>query len=949
MLPIFPRSGFDQSVTTPVLIGVLASWFFCETYGWVFAGLVVPGYLASVFLLEPVAGAIDLFEAVLTYFAARAIGEHLPRLGVTSRIFGRERFFLVVLVSILVRLAVEGWLLPRFVPHVTWAYSVGLVVVPLTANACWKTGLARGAIQNGIPALLVYLALRYVLVPHTNLSLAGFELSTENLAAGFLSSPKAYILLITGAMIAAQANLRYGWDFNGILVPALLGLAIVEPVKFAATFAETMILVGAVALLIRITPLKRANIEGPRRTVLFFCVDYALRFGWAAAMGSRLPGGDIVAFMGFGYLLPTLLAVKISQKSSAPLVLLPTLKISILGFVAGSLVGFAGHLFDRNTEVAPANAAPQARVMPRPPETAAAAALWVSQLAVEGLPEPDSNVTGDLTKLPALLDAVAHGRPTPEVEAGSLLQRGEGDGIFLVRERFDTLIARHGTPSYLFRAPLPAEPVVALVPTPVACPACAALAGQLLNTKDIDAIVIAGIEESPSNWLDIEKTAHAAARVIAGRKGSLLAIRDKSTKDTKAVGPTSPRVSAAMRHFNGTALVSYRGDTVLTIDAMQIASALAPTRPTVSFDSATDLAATLDPIRAATHPGELEHLIALRRLVLDPMLSPDAMPSAKALAPFAASALGYQLTAPARWPSGGEGVALLPAQRGLPIAVFARTNGVRESLVEAPTGSHAGVRDLAIRLTFAVNADALVIGEVFDGAMRAGAVRAAHGAATNGRAPVVFLVREDKSAEALKANGEATISTWMDDGKAGALGHLALEKLGVPAVDAPPDLATRDLASRTLLKPTAVVAITAGGKRLESASLDATRRAHEFLPGLPLRDGTATDVARTLARTLEGGKPSAPANIDEIVRRAAADGSVTAGRILTEQMARSAVVAAIARTKEGSFIVVVARTDRAQLVVFAPLDASDVRSERKATFDNCLSVPTVPGVCEAPR
>ena len=937
MLPIFPRSGFDQSVTTPVLIGVLASWFFCETYGWVFAGLVVPGYLAAVFLLEPVAGVIDVFEAVLTYFVARGIGEYLPRLGVTSRIFGRERFFLVVLVSILVRLAVEGWLLPRFVPHVTWAYSVGLVVVPLAANACWKTGLARGAIQNGVPTLVVYLALRWLLVPYTNLSLAGFELSTENLAAGFLSSPKAYILLITGAMIAAQANLRYGWDFNGILVPALLGLAVVEPVKLAATFAETLILVGVVALLIKVTPLKRANIEGPRRTVLYFSVDYALRFAWAAAMGSRLPGGDIVAFMGFGYLLPTLLAVKISQRSSAPLVLLPTLKVSVLGFVAGSLIGFAGHLFDREAEASTANA-PSLRVMPKPPASPAGAALWVSQLAIDGLPEPDGNVTGDLSKLPALLDDIAHDRAKrSDLETAEIQE-----GLFLVRERFDTLLARHGTPSYLFRAPLPAEPVVALVPTPLACPACAALAGQLLQRKDVDAVVVAGIEEPAVRWLDLETTAHAAARVLAG-KGALVALRDKSTKDTKAIGPTSPRVSTAMRRYNGTALVSYRGDAVLTVDPLPIAEALAPIRQSVTFASATDIAATLDPLRAATHPGDLEHLIALRRLVLDPMLSPDATSAARALAPFAAATLGYQLTTPAPWPSGGEGVALLPAQRGLPIAVFARTSGVRESLVEAPTGNRGGVRDLAIRLTFAVDADALVIGEVFDGAMRAGAVRAAHGAATNHRAPVVFLVREDKSSDG------ATIAAWMDDGKAAALGRLALEKLGVPAVDAPPDLATRDLATRTLLKPTAVVAITAGGKRLEGASLDATRRAHAFLPDLPVRDGTVSDIARTLARGIEARKSTAASNIDEIVRRAAADGSVTAGRELMEQIARGGVAAAVARTKEGSFLVAVARTERAEVVVAASLDASDTKTERRPSREACLAAPVIPGTCESPR
>lgn len=43
--------------------------------------------------------------------------------------FGRERFFLIVLVSIVVRLAVEGALFPRLVSQATWAFSIGLVVV----------------------------------------------------------------------------------------------------------------------------------------------------------------------------------------------------------------------------------------------------------------------------------------------------------------------------------------------------------------------------------------------------------------------------------------------------------------------------------------------------------------------------------------------------------------------------------------------------------------------------------------------------------------------------------------------------------------------------------------------------------------------------------------------------------------------------------------------------
>lgn len=943
VLPIFPRSGFDQSVTTPVLLGVLASWLFTETFGWVFAGLVVPGYLASVFLLAPAAGVIDIFEAVLTYFVARLIGEHLPRIGVTSRVFGRERFFLVVLVSILVRLAVEGWLLPRAVPHATWAYSVGLVVVPLAANACWKTGLARGIVQNGVPALLVYLMLRWVLVPHTNLSLAGFELATENMAASFLASPKAYILLITGALLAAAANVRYGWDFNGILVPALLGLALAEPVKFGATFVEALLLWVVVLILIRLTPLKRANIEGPRRTVLFFTVDYALRFAWAGVAGRSLPGGDIVAFMGFGYLLPTLLAVKISQKGSAPLVLLPTLKVSVLGFVMGSLIGFAAHLFDGAT--APPPQALAARTMPRPPSSPEGAALWVSQLAIDGLPEPDSSVTGDLTRIRDFLEAVAKG-DLARARAANVEAAAITDGVMVVRERFDTLLGRRGLPTYVFRMPLPEQPVVVLVPTPLACPASAAAAGKLIADGDADAVVLAGIEEPKKAWLDLETTAHAAARWLA-RGGTFVTVRDLGDPriaQANDVPASLERVAKASRRFAGTRLLAQRGELVLAIDPTAVGVALAPQRWPIPLGSATEIAGVLEGVRAATHPGELEHLIGLRRLVLDPLLAPAANGPSRALAPFAAATLGYRLTAPSPWPGGGEGVALLPAQRDLPIALFARTSGVHDRVVEAPVGAHRGVRDVAVRLGVALGADAIILGEAFDGAMRAGAVRAAHAAATDAHAPTVFVVREDKTASAT-----AKVAAWMDDGRGLATAHRAFDALGIVVVDAAPDLPLRDMASRTLLRPTAVIALTAGPKTFEAASLDQTRRAHEQLD-VPLRDGALGEAAAALEAGLDTTRAAAAAaeGIDEVVRRAA-EGSIVAAHRLSGESATTALRLALVRAREGSFIVGVARTKRETLVIAADLAGAGAwRTERRPTLRACIESPVVPGVCGAP-
>jgi hypothetical protein len=960
VFPIFPRSGFDQSVTTPVLLGLLVSWMFTETLGWVFAGLVVPGYIASVFLLDPAGGLVDVLEAALTYAVARVIGEQLPRTGIMSRVFGRERFFLVVLVSILVRLAVEAWLLPRLRIG-AWAYSVGLVVVPLAANACWKTGFWRGVVQNGVPTLIVYLLLRYVLAPYTNLSLAGFELATENVAASFLASPKAYILLLTGGAFAAAANLRYGWDFNGLLVPALLALALFEPVKFATTFAETLIVYGLVTLLVRFTPLRRTNIEGPRRTVLFFTVDYGLRFAFAAALGRSLPGGDIVAFIGFGYLLPTLLAVKISQRASVPLVLLPTLKVSVLGFVVGTLLGFVAKEIERATGVA--QAMPQVRALPAPPRDPTAAALWASALSIENAPEPDATLTGDLSRLREVFDAVAGG-DVERARAVGLEPSDLDGGVTLLRERFETLAARRGIPSYLFRRPTgapgrDASQAIVLVPTPLASPAAAVAAGRLVARGDADVAVLAGVEEPSSHWL--ETTAHAAARLLAqGRTLVVLYAADAPLPRGLGVrdpAPEAPPVVARIAHQLGDrpgvakVIAASDGEVDVAIDPAAVAAEVEPPRAAVDLSSATAMAMALDDVRPASATDE-EHLVALRRLLLEPILTPGARESARALAPFAAAALGYRLTAPARWTTGEQAVALLPVERERPIALFVRTGGVPGRVLEAPAAGHRGIRDLALRVGASLGVDAIVLGWSWHDDMHDGALRAAHAAATTGPAPEVFLLRDDpaESRRLLK------IGAWMDDGAALARGRRAAESLGLTAADAPVDPALRELATHTLLRPTPVVAFAASPTLQEAASLDAARLAWGRFHGVPalLRDGTLAEATRLLAASLDDTRPPAADGVVEAARSAATETSVVAMDRLFRALRAEAANAAVVRTKEDTFLAVVARRGRPPAasvsvvtVAFGGSGASDAwRYERRPRASACIDAPLANGACE---
>jgi len=350
-LTLFPAYSLDTSILAAVLVGVLILALLTETFGWVFVGLVVPGYLASVFVIHPEAGVTVVAEAMLTYALALGLSAGISRTGAWSEFFGRDRFFAIVLSSVLVRALSEAVILPHVGRWLDarWGtsfaldrslHSIGLVLVPLTANAFWKLKLRRGLWQVGVPVVLTYALLRFVLLPATNLSFSSLELMYEDVAQDFLASPKAYIILLTTALLAARFNLNYGWDFNGILVPALLALTWLEPAKLVSTLVEVLLLVGGARALLAMPGLRTLNLEGPRKTVLVFFLGFVVKWAIGWVLGGRMPGLKVTDLFGFGYLVPTLLAVKILQKKAMARVMLATVHTSLAGFVVGSLVGF---------------------------------------------------------------------------------------------------------------------------------------------------------------------------------------------------------------------------------------------------------------------------------------------------------------------------------------------------------------------------------------------------------------------------------------------------------------------------------------------------------------------------------------------------------------------------------------------------------------------------------
>ncbi len=350
MLHIFPEGGLASSVITTVWVGVFVLCFFNLRYGWVLSGLVVPGYLVPLLIIKPIAAAVITVEAVMTYLIVIAFSEYIGR-GRWSSLFGRDRFMGLILASIAVRLSMDGFILPwladwlaenwdRQFDWQTNFQSFGLVIISLLANQFWKPGLVKGLYATIVVTFLTWLIVRYGLMEFTNFHISGVSYMFEGLASSILASPKAYIILVITALVASQMNVRYGWDFSGILIPALIALQWYQPTKILTSFLEAAIIYILARLVLKIPAVANANIEGARKLLLFFNVSfvYKLIIGHGAAfLAFDIKTSDLY---GFGYLLSTLIAIKAHDKDIFPRLMRSTLEISLIGAVLGNLIGF---------------------------------------------------------------------------------------------------------------------------------------------------------------------------------------------------------------------------------------------------------------------------------------------------------------------------------------------------------------------------------------------------------------------------------------------------------------------------------------------------------------------------------------------------------------------------------------------------------------------------------
>jgi len=351
ILNILPQGSLSSSVFTTVWVGVCVVAFFNLRFGWVLSGLVVPGYLAPLILTKPWSASVILVEAILTYLIVWIYSEKASKYGWWGNFFGRDRFFALLVVSVLVRLCMDVIVLPEvgryLVEHFHIAfdyrnslYSFGLIVVALMANQFWKPGFIRGLGPMLVTIGLTLLIVRYVLMEFTNFSLANLTYMYEDLAVSMLASPKAYIVLLTTCLVASRMNLLYGWEYNGILIPSLLALLWYDPPKIAASFAEAILILGVAKMVLRLPLFQSIAIEGARKILLFFNISFAYKILLAYLLLWYAPHIKISDYYGFGYLLPSLLAIKMHDKDSVARIFRATLQTSLIAIIVASFIGY---------------------------------------------------------------------------------------------------------------------------------------------------------------------------------------------------------------------------------------------------------------------------------------------------------------------------------------------------------------------------------------------------------------------------------------------------------------------------------------------------------------------------------------------------------------------------------------------------------------------------------
>ncbi len=426
-------------------------------------------------------------------------------------------------------------------------HSFGLIIIALLANQFWKTGWVRGLPQVVITCGITYALVRYGLMAWTNFSISSLGYMYEDFAVSILGSPKAYMITITTSLIASRMNLHYGWDFDGILIPSLLALQWSQPMKILTSFVETYFLLITANLILHTPLCQRMTIEGGRKILLFFNISFIYKMLLGYILLWYFPQVKVTDFYGFGYLLPTLMAVKMHDKGIATRLTRATLQTSLAAVLIACIPGFAlTHLPARWSPPAAAEAtwptqdAPDSRLLDVIREEKAI-------LYHRRLPDPAAlPVPHELDIFAAAVRTVLAltNQPNPRLlqQARTLLAQ-VNFRLDTIQERYLYLhenAPRHGWGTYVFDLQAPPHGLLVEVPVPIEARSVLEAATQLFITASGRALAIAGTGPRPQGGsaADILRTPQSFFqtfhRILA--QHNVLQVRGYNAYSTRVIG-----------------------------------------------------------------------------------------------------------------------------------------------------------------------------------------------------------------------------------------------------------------------------------------------------------------------------------------------------------------------------------------------------------------------------
>jgi hypothetical protein len=135
-------------------------------------------------------------------------------------------------------------------------------------------------------------------------------------------------------------SLKYGWDYGGILIAGLLALQWYSPLRIAMTISEALIIYFISSTLLKTRYFEQMNMVHSRKILLFFNIGFLYRILLGDFVMNFLPEERVLEYYGFGYLLSTLIALKMHDNNSSIKVTTMVVYTSLSGVILGSIVAF---------------------------------------------------------------------------------------------------------------------------------------------------------------------------------------------------------------------------------------------------------------------------------------------------------------------------------------------------------------------------------------------------------------------------------------------------------------------------------------------------------------------------------------------------------------------------------------------------------------------------------